>query len=149
MSLLCDHIENFIKAMLNDCGTADIRRSELAQRFNCAPSQINYVLTTRFTPLKGYITQSRRGEGGYIRIIKKDIEKTEHIGSIIDDKLSEGISSKDANQLAESLFSVGIINEGEKNIVLSAVSDKALQVDPQIRNSVRANIFEQILLNIM
>lgn len=149
MSLLCDHIEKFIKDMLNECGSADIRRSELANRFNCAPSQINYVLTTRFTPVRGYITQSRRGEGGYIRIIKKDIDTTAYLVSIIDGKLTGDISLKEANEVAESLFTAGIINEREKNIVLGAVSDKSLKLEPCLRDSVRADLLKQILLNII
>lgn len=149
MSILCDNIENFIKDLLNESGIADIRRGELAQRFSCAPSQINYVLTTRFTPVRGYITQSRRGEGGYIRVIKKDIETTNHIVGIIEGKLNDGVSFKDANEIAESLYLTGIINEREKIIVLSAVSDRALKIDKHIRNNVRANLLKQILLNII
>lgn len=65
---ISDLIAGFINDTLQEDGTAELQRSELASRFNCVPSQINYVISTRFSPERGYIVESRRGGGGYIRI---------------------------------------------------------------------------------
>ena len=74
MRLLSDSIEDFIKALMEDeqdqQQAIELRRNELAEHFQCAPSQINYVLATRFTPDHGYVIESRRGGGGYIRIMR-------------------------------------------------------------------------------
>ena len=71
MAKISNSIEDFLLAMLKEAeGSLEIQRSLLAERFDCAPSQINYVLTTRFTPYKGYYVESRRGGGGFIRITK-------------------------------------------------------------------------------
>ena len=97
MSILSDHIEEFIKELLiEDEGMAELQRNELAQKFNCAPSQINYVLTTRFSPNRGYVTESRRGGGGYIRVIRLDIERCDYISDIIDEQLSRPINMRQA-----------------------------------------------------
>src|SRR5690554_4956831 len=72
MSTLADEIERYIKRILEASkdGSVDIQRNELALKFSCVPSQINYVLSTRFTTEQGYIVESRRGGGGYVRVIK-------------------------------------------------------------------------------
>jgi transcriptional regulator CtsR len=74
--LISDTIAAFIDEMLNDCGgTLEIKRNDLAKRLGCVPSQINYVVASRFTPEKGYVIESRRGGGGYIRIVWKDLDE--------------------------------------------------------------------------
>ncbi|NLK42961.1 MAG: CtsR family transcriptional regulator, partial [Tissierellia bacterium] len=74
---LTNIIERFLKSLIDaqEDGIIEIQRNELAEKFNCAPSQINYVLSTRFTPYKGYYIESRRGGGGYIKIIKVSIDE--------------------------------------------------------------------------
>lgn len=86
MANLSDIIEGFIKEMFEDIpeGILDIQRNEMANHFNCAPSQINYVLTTRFTLERGYFVESRRGGGGYIRIKKLKISEDEFLREIMD-----------------------------------------------------------------
>ena len=77
---LSDAIEQFIKTMLTqEAPEVELKRNELAEYFNCAPSQINYVLATRFTPDHGYIIESRRGGGGYIRIFRMAQDTSEHL----------------------------------------------------------------------
>ena len=73
--LLSDTIASFIDQMLNDCGgTLEIKRNDLAKKLGCVPSQINYVVASRFTPERGYLIESRRGGGGYIRIVRREID---------------------------------------------------------------------------
>ncbi|MEL7601687.1 MAG: CtsR family transcriptional regulator, partial [Bacillota bacterium] len=83
MSVLSDSIELFIKELLDQSDEVSLQRNELAQHFNCAPSQINYVLATRFTPDKGYIIESRRGGGGYIRVLRLSVETSEHLFRLV------------------------------------------------------------------
>ncbi|BDF58200.1 hypothetical protein CE91St36_10170 [Christensenellaceae bacterium] len=148
MSVLSDHIESFIKELLmEDEGMAELQRNELAQRFNCAPSQINYVLTTRFSPSRGYITQSRRGGGGYIRVIQLDVDENEYIRDIIEDKLTGGVGMRQAAELIEGMVETGLIDKKAKNIILAAISDKALDVPSEVKNGLRSSILKEILIS--
>ena len=148
MSVLSDHIESFIKELLmEDEGMAELQRNELAQRFNCAPSQINYVLTTRFSPNRGYITQSRRGGGGYIRVIQLDVDENEYIRDIIEDKLTGGVGMRQAAELIEGMVETGLIDKKAKNIILAAISDKALDVPSEVKNGLRSSILKEILIS--
>ena len=94
MAGLSNIIERFIKELIEDAenGIIEIQRNEMAQFFECSPSQINYVLSTRFTPYKGYYIESRRGGGGYIKIIKVGIEGNEDIGNIIVNTIGDSIT---------------------------------------------------------
>lgn len=150
MSILSDHIESFIKELLEeDEGTTELQRNELAQRFNCAPSQINYVLTTRFSPNRGYIIQSRRGGGGYIRVIQLDMDRTDYITELIESELNGGVNMRQAVELTEGLLQTGFIGEREKTIILAAVSDQALKGVGEGRNELRASILKEILVRII
>lgn len=79
MANLADKIERYLKEHLSRTEILEVRRAMLAALFDCAPSQINYVLTTRFTPERGYLVESRRGGGGYIRIIRLNIKNLEDL----------------------------------------------------------------------
>jgi len=148
MSILSDHIETFIKGMIED-GSAELQRNELAQKFHCAPSQINYVLTTRFSPSRGYIIESRRGGGGYIRVIRLDADRTDFIIDLIESYLQTPVNMRQATKLIEGLEETGFIDEKMKNAVLAAVSDKALCVPAEIRNELRASILRQMLVSMI
>jgi transcriptional regulator CtsR len=135
--------------MLAEDGTTDLQRNELAQKFNCAPSQINYVLTTRFSPNRGYIIQSRRGGGGFIRVIRLDIERCGYITKLIETQLTDSINMRQANEIVEGLFQTGFIDENIKTIVLAAVSDKAIPPETEQRDALRASILKEILVKII
>ena len=128
MSVLSDNIELFIKDMLEASGTDYVlRRNELDEYFGCAPSQINYVLQTRFTPERGYIIESRRGGGGCIRIIRADISKRELCLALIENKAKNGsISERGAKQLLTDLLSLEVISEREGRIIFNAVNESSL-----------------------
>lgn len=82
---MSDIIESYLKKVLGQSDQVEIRRSEMADLFNCVPSQINYVINTRFTVQKGYLVESKRGGGGYIRIIKvKLLDESEMLDTIIE-----------------------------------------------------------------
>lgn len=150
MSVLSDHIEDFIKELMTEeDGTAELQRNELAQRFQCAPSQINYVLTTRFSPNRGYITQSRRGGGGYIRVIRLNVDKCAYISQIIEQNLRQGINMRQAGELIEGVVQTGVINGNMKNMLLAAVSDKALTGAGEQKDELRSSILKEALTSVL
>ena len=142
-------IERFIKSMIDmaEDRTIEIQRNELAEKFDCAPSQINYVLTTRFTPYKGYYIESRRGGGGYIKIIKVGIDENEDINTIILETIGESITRNKAYHIIDGLLEEDFISSRERDIIKAAIGDRALnRENAAIRNELRADILKNILL---
>ena len=146
MSVLSNDIEKFIKSMFDSkTQEASLQRNELADYFGCAPTQINYVITTRFSPEKGYVTESRRGGGGYIRIVRIDVNKHDYVINILK-TMPDEISYRQASKIAEGLKETGIINELTKKMILAGVSDSAIAVPAGIKDKLRAKILKQMLL---
>lgn len=129
-------------------GDAEIRRNELAETLGCVPSQINYVLTSRFTPEQGYIVESRRGGGGYIKITRIQMDKQSavmHIINSIGNKIDAGTAGKVINEL----YRRNLIDEQTAKIMLSAVSERAYTSAPlEYRDFIRASILKNMLLNL-
>ena len=147
MSVLSDTIEEFIKELMSEYeDKVDLQRNELAQHFNCAPSQINYVLATRFTPDRGYITESRRGGGGYIRVVRLRVDKTDHLFLLVTNRIGEQISARDALDIVTRLIETGVVTKNEGALMLAAVSEKALNMPLVLKDSVRASILKQMVL---
>lgn len=144
-------IERFIKEMLQDAedGVIEIGRNDLAEQFGCAPSQINYVLTTRFTPYKGYYIESRRGGGGYIKIIKVGIEEDEGMEDLIINAIGESITKNKAYHIIEGLREEQIITIREEGLMKASIEDIALQRATGGRNQLRADILKNMLLILM
>ncbi len=142
-------IEEFIKSIFGDDEQVQLSRNDLANYFSVAPSQINYVLTTRFGTDKGYVIESRRGGGGYVTIIKLSSNPDELLPQIIKevDELPELTYQKACNIL-ERLVREDVIDEKESNLIKSAISDKALAV-PLKANGLRKNIFKEIIFGLM
>jgi transcriptional regulator CtsR len=146
---LSDIIENFIKQIIHDtAGVAEIQRNELASRFNCVPSQINYVISTRFTNSRGYYVESRRGGGGYIRISRVNVTAEDpsgylmHIVSAIGDRIGQ----QDVDAFIGNFVDYNIIKPREAGIMRAAVSDKILMRFPQPeRDALRADILKNML----
>lgn len=146
---LSDVIENFIKEMLQETdGTIEIQRNELAEYFNCVPSQINYVIATRFNPNQGYYVESRRGGGGNIRIRKINITKSNYLMHIIT-SIGETISMKEVDVFINNFLLNNIITEKEARIMKAVTSDNVLNVPQNYRDSLRANIFKNMLVNLI
>lgn len=149
MARLSDIIEKFIKQVISDAqGVAEIQRNELANHFNCVPSQINYVISTRFTNDRGYFVESRRGGGGYIRISRVNVDGINtggylmHIVSAIGDKIGQ----QDADAFIINFIDYNIIEPREAGIMRAAVSDKILYRIPQpARDALRADILKNML----
>jgi transcriptional regulator CtsR len=147
MSVLSDTIEQFIKELMSEYeGKIELQRNELAQHFNCAPSQINYVLATRFTPDKGYIIESRRGGGGYIRVLRLSVETSEHLFRLVTTRVGDQISERDAHDVIVRLVESNAVGQREGALMRAAVSDKALNIPAMLKDKLRAGILKQMLL---
>ena len=126
MASISDIIEKFIKELMENSDTVQIQRNELANLFNCAPSQINYVLTTRFSREKGYEVQSKKGGGGYVKIDKIAKLDKDEILHILDKKIDKEITYLQSKKLVKWLIEINLINNRESKIILSAIDDKSL-----------------------
>ncbi|WP_034994213.1 CtsR family transcriptional regulator [Liquorilactobacillus vini] len=143
---ISDIIEKYLKSILAESDEIEIKRSEMAQLFNCVPSQINYVINTRFNVQNGYIVRSKRGGGGYIRIEKinfvDDYDVFDELISIV----GESISFKDAFQMIKSLFQAEVLTRSEANLILAIIDKKTLNLaDCKLENMLRARIMKSIL----
>ena len=144
---ITDMIASFILDSLDEAdGVLELQRSDLAQRFNCVPSQINYVMSTRFSPERGYIVESRRGGGGYIRISRVQVDRKTlvmHVINAIGTELDEG----SARAIARNLCDSGAISADTARVLAAATTRRSLQtVPPPLRDTVRADIVKQVLL---
>ncbi|MDR0293819.1 MAG: CtsR family transcriptional regulator [Oscillospiraceae bacterium] len=142
---LSDMIAQFILAGLEQSdGAVELSRGSLAERFGCVPSQINYVLTTRFTPEHGYIIETKRGGGGYIRVIRVRLSPRDLIMHTVN-AVGDGIDSASASALLQNLRDA--LGERLTAVIAAACSDRALRgVEPPERDGVRAEILKQCLL---
>ena len=144
---ISDLIEDFIKDMLKTEDELEIQRNELAEHFNCVPSQINYVISTRFKPSQGYYVESRRGGGGHITIKKVKNDKEDYIMHIINN-IGNQLTSNDVDILISDFLSYNIIDTKEAKLLKVATSDNVLKLTKDIKDEVRARIFKNMLLNI-
>ena len=148
--MLADQIAKLIEEMLEEGGgSLELQRNEMATRLGCVPSQISYVITSRFTPERGYIIQSRRGGGGCIRIVRKQMHRDEYLMHFFY-AVGDAIEENEARAYLQNLLGKDIISQREAGIVSAAISEAALSnVAPEGRRIVRANIFKHILLSFM
>ena len=145
---ISDLISDTILEMLEDSqtGMTEIKRNELAGMLGCVPSQINYVLSSRFTPEQGYIVESRRGGGGYIRITRIRLNKSSAIMHLVN-SLGNELGSKEARILVDNLRQQEMITKEAAALMEAALSDKAYASIPlPLRNQLRASIFKQMLV---
>lgn len=150
MARLSDIIEEFIKSMLQQSeGELELQRNELADYFNCAPSQINYVLATRFSVDHGYHIESRRGGGGFIRIIQLNMDQDDYLLYLITERIGVNLTQQSAEAFIINLREKGIINDSEAVIMTAAMNDKSIAVPSSIKNTVRANILKAMLTAIL
>ncbi len=144
---MSDIIEEFIKELFDETDAIEIQRNELAEQFNCVPSQINYVISTRFKPSQGYYVESRRGGGGHITIKKVNNTKSDYIMHIINNIGSE-ITSNEVDILISDFLTYNILETKEAKLLKVATSDNVLQLEKNVKDKVRARIFKNMLLNL-
>ncbi len=148
---LSDSIESFIKTLITqEEPEVELKRNELAEYFGCAPSQINYVLATRFSPDHGYIIESRRGGGGYIRIVRVVQSGSQRLMYLANERIGEAITEADAVRLIHQLTEQGFITAQEGELMRSAVSAQALAVPipESIKAALRARTLKTMIMTI-
>lgn len=146
---MSDIIEDFIKELLEEQDEAiEIQRNELAEHFNCVPSQINYVISTRFKPSQGYYVESRRGGGGHIKIEKVNVTKSNYLMHVIN-SMENKITSQEVDIFISNFLSEGIISKKEAKLLKVATSDNVLTVPQEIKDTLRARIFKNMLVNLV
>ena len=141
-------IARFLQESLEeaDDGVLEVQRSDLAQRFNCVPSQINYVMSTRFSPERGYIVESRRGGNGYIRITRVRVDRQTLLMQVIN-SLGTQVDLASAKAILSNLVQAGALSEDAGRSLLAAIGDIALAaVSREIQDTVRADIMKQVLI---
>lgn len=152
MRNISDIIEQHLKSIITESpnGLIEIQRSELADLFQCVPSQINYVINTRFTIQKGYLVESKRGGGGYIRIRKVQIVSKARLQELLTEELiGETIAQSVGNAIVDRLFEEGLVNLREATLMKIATSRSVLIVETELRDRLRANILKQMIAAIL
>ena len=128
-------------------GNAEIQRNELATTLGCVPSQINYVITSRFTPEQGYVVESRRGGGGYIRITRIKADDKTMVMHVVN-SIGDSLDKMTAEVMLKNLYREQILDRKTANVMAVALSDRALRNAPQsIRDNLRADIFKNMLIS--
>lgn len=147
MHNMSDIIEQYLKQLLAEAqdDVVEIKRAHIAEKFDCVPSQLNYVIKTRFTNEHGYQIESKRGGGGYIRITKiESNDKAAFIEHLIE-LTGKQISQQNAERIIEGLFQNELITLREKKILLTSIKRDVLMVDVPYRDYIRANILRNVL----
>lgn len=148
---LSDTIESFIKELLTqEEQGVELKRNELAEYFGCAPSQINYVLATRFTLDDGYVIESRRGGGGYIRIVRVVSDHGQRLSYLINERIGEAIDEAAAARLIGQLVEQQVVSPEVGGVMRSAVSASSLSIPipNQLKDAIRARTLKAMLTNI-
>ncbi|MCI9070743.1 CtsR family transcriptional regulator [Clostridium sp.] len=150
MARISDIIAKFINDMIEDEKSKEviIQRNELADKFNCAPSQINYVLTTRFTTEKGYLIESRRGGGGYIIIKRIEYNSKEKQLEQINQSIGDSLTYNSAILLIEHLYDRKLITKREFEIIKRSINDRTLGL-AEDKNKLRAEMLKGIIMVIL
>ena len=149
MANISDIIEQFILKTIGEDDSVDISRNELANFFSCAPSQINYVLSTRFNLNRGFIIQSQRGGGGYIKIYRIDNFDDNYIHKVLNERVKDRIGYKDAIYILEDLEQKDLISTTQAQVIGFAITPKALASPINNEDQIRANILKNVLINII
>ncbi len=144
---LADEMEHWIKAMLDEAEDRfiELRRSELADHFACVPSQVTYVLSTRFVPERGYRVVSRRGAGGFIRIERLT---TADLLEQLSELIGSALTAQEAAEVVTNLYQAGLINEQAAQLAMVLTSNEALNLSSAVADRVRAHMIKTLLANI-
>lgn len=146
MGNLADYIEAHIKQLLNRTRkeAIELQRRELAERFDCVPSQITYVLSTRFTIERGYIVESRRGGGGYIKIIRVG-QKPDDIAEFISKRINTGLSEKELDGILSRLVELEKFSEDDATVMKRIIEEELGDVPGSVKGILRARLLRAVL----
>ncbi|WP_078414982.1 CtsR family transcriptional regulator [Priestia abyssalis] len=147
MRNISDIIEQYLKQILDlsQKDVLEIKRNEIADKFQCVPSQINYVINTRFTLERGYMVESKRGGGGFIRIIKVKSHDASHLFEQVLSIIGGQISQTSAENLIIRLVEENVVTKREAKIILSVMDRSVIGVDLPYRDELRAKLLKAML----
>lgn len=151
MRNISDLIEQYLKQLLESSGggAVEIQRNDLAEKFSCVPSQINYVISTRFTLEKGYVVESKRGGGGYVRIQRVELPTLKGIQLHLDQAIGKQIDQNCAEGLIYQLEGAGHLSEREANLLRVAVHRDTLAIKLPYRDELRARLLKSMLVTLL
>lgn len=151
MSSLANEIERYLKKMLNISmeGFLEIKRNDVAEMFMCVPSQINYVLETRFTTSQGYHVESRRGGGGFIKIFKLNVQEDEDLLILVNSTVGKMISQQSGEGLIKRLEEEKFLSKKEGRLIKSIIDANTLVLDFPDRDLIRARILRSVLISLL
>ncbi|MCR6543918.1 CtsR family transcriptional regulator [Dehalobacterium formicoaceticum] len=151
MSILADEIERYLKGLLETSmeGFLEIKRNDLAEKFMCVPSQINYVLETRFSNNQGYHIESRRGGGGFIRIVKLVVQQDDDLLNLVNSTEGKLISQKSGEGLITRLEEEGFLTKKEGIILKSIIDKNTILLDAPERDLLRGRILRSVLISLL
>ena len=145
---MSDLIESYLKNVLHKNETVEIRRSEIADQFNCVPSQINYVINTRFTIQQGYVVESKRGGGGYIRIMKVNLVDEMDILNAMRDLIPEELSAREGNHLLQNLYENKLITKREAQMMSLMMEKDTFPSNVKNAAEIRSNMMKKLIDNL-
>lgn len=145
---MSDIIEEYLKSILDENESIIIQRNEIASSFNCVPSQINYVINTRFTIKQGYIVESKRGGGGYIRIQELNlVDDRQKLNKIIE-IIGHSISEREARGLIKLLLNQKIVNKDQAVLMSAAMDNTNFEdIDNKIKDKTRAKLLKKLIIS--
>lgn len=149
MASISDIIENFILKTLGESDSIEISRNDLAEFFSCAPSQINYVLETRFTVDRGFARESKRGGSGFIKITKVNIDDDNYVRKLVLESIGDELKENRMGHILDKLTEEKILSKAEADIVKTCLSDDNLIVPNMLRDKIRAKSFKGVLVNLL
>ncbi|QUW20407.1 CtsR family transcriptional regulator [Sporosarcina sp. Marseille-Q4063] len=151
MRNISDIIEGYLKTIIEkeQNGIIEIKRNEVAEKFQCVPSQINYVINTRFTAERGYAVESKRGGGGYIRIFRVRPNTRKELIEHILSGLDGGASHTMALDVVYRLIDEEVISERESKLILAAVDRTTIRIPLPERDEIRARILRAMLITLI
>ena len=145
---MSDLIESYLKNVLLSNETVEIRRSEIADQFNCVPSQINYVINTRFTIQQGYVVESKRGGGGYIRIMKVNLVDEMDVLNTLGELIPPQLSVREANHLLQNLYENELISKREAQMMALMMEKDTFPVSVKNGDEIRSNMMKKLIDNL-
>lgn len=145
---ISDLIEAYLKQVLNERNQVEIRRNEIAELFDCVPSQINYVIKTRFTIQQGYLVESKRGGGGYIRINKVQLLDESKILDTMIDIIGDSISERDAQSIIRKLYEEDVVSKREAKLMLVSMDKSLFRPAGKMEDAMRARLLVTFLNNL-
>lgn len=149
MASLSKEIELYLKRRLaeQEAGMLEIQRSLLSELFECVPSQINYVLATRFSLLDGYLVETRRGGGGYVRIVAIPLESRDDMQELLD-AVGGAIGEREGERLLKRLAKAGILSPETAGLFTALFKDRVMRVTPEIdAAALRAHLLHHLIAN--